>query len=88
MRLGKSDNPEIAQSVQGETQLKFKWNPSKFWDDRDQERLQRVEFERKLKESKMSLDQLKVDVEKRDEENKKRLRRDGGREDAIGEEID
>jgi hypothetical protein len=47
-----------------------------------------VEFERKLKESKMSLDQLKVDVEKRDEENKKRLRRDGGREDAIGEEID
>ncbi len=51
-------------------------------------RLQREEFERKLEESKMSLDQLKLDVEKRDEENKKRLRRDGGRGDAIGEEID
>jgi hypothetical protein len=47
-----------------------------------------VEFERKFEESKMSVDQLKVDVEKRDEENKKRLQRAGGREDAIGEEID
>jgi hypothetical protein len=53
-----------------------------------QEKLQREEFERKFEESKMSLDQLKVNVEKRDEENKKRPRRAGGREDAIGEEID
>jgi hypothetical protein len=66
MQLGKSENPERAQSVQGETQLKFKWNLTKFWDDRAQERLQREEFERKFEESKMSLDQLKVDVEKRD----------------------
>jgi hypothetical protein len=53
-----------------------------------QERLQREKFGRKFEESKMSLDQLKVDVEKRDEENKKRLRKAGGREDAIGEDID
>jgi hypothetical protein len=33
----------------------------------------------------MSLVQLKVDVDRRDKENKKRLKAAGGREDAIGE---
>jgi hypothetical protein len=87
MRLGKSENPkdhkvfkEKLSSNLNEIQRNFEMIA--------QERLQREEFERKFEESKMNVDQLKLDVEKRDAENKKRLRRGGGREDAIGEEID